>query len=55
MVPDLGDNFILTAGSKSPTTVCREYGFKKAIHVEELYALIPNAVPLAKKEFPRDR
>ena len=35
--------------------VCREYGFRKAIHVEELYALMPNLSPLAQKEYPPER
>ena len=55
MVPDLGENFILIAGDKHPTEVCREFGFKKAIHIEELQALIPSAAPLAKAKSPRER
>jgi len=35
--------------------VCRQYGYKKAIHVEELYALMPDIAPIIEKEYPGER
>ena len=55
LAPKLNDKFVLVTGCGNPLRVCAEYGFNKAIHVEELYALMPNAAPLQKKEYPKDR
>ena len=35
--------------------VSQHYGFKKAIHMEELFALMPSLSPLATYEYPKDR
>ena len=55
IVPKLADKFVLVTGCGNSLKVCHEYGFAKAIHAEELFALAPNAAPLAKKEYPADR
>ena len=39
MVPEYGDKFVLVSGDGQVLDVCQSYGYKKAIHVEELYAL----------------
>ena len=54
-VPDFGDKYVLVTGLGGVMDVCRQYGFRKAIHVEELYALMPNLSPLAQKEYPPER
>ena len=53
-VPAYGDKFVLVSGIKDVLSVCREYGFRKAIHVDELYSLIPEICPVATKEYPKD-
>ena len=35
--------------------VSEHYGFKKAIHMEELFALMPSLSPLVTYEYPKDR
>lgn len=55
LVPDLGDKFVLVSGIKNVMNVSKEYGFKKAIHVEELYALMPYLAPLGEYDYPMDR
>lgn len=55
MAPQLSDKFVLVTGCGNPLSVCAEYGLRKAVHAEELFALIPNAAPLQKKEYPKDR
>ena len=54
-VPVYGDKFVLISGNKDVMDVSAHYGFKKAIHVEELYALIPGISPLVGYEYPEDR
>lgn len=49
-VEAFGDSHVLVTGNGSVMDVCKEYGFRKAIHVEELFALLPDLTPLAKKE-----
>ena len=49
-VPQYGDKFVLVTGLGNVMQVCAEYGLRKAIHVEELYALIPQLSPLSMKE-----
>ena len=50
-----GDKFVLVSGNKDVMEVCKHYGFTKAIHVEELYALMPVLSPLAKYDYPEER
>ena len=53
-VPAFGDKFVLISGNKDVMEVCEHYGFEKAIHVEELYALMPGISPLVGYEYPED-
>ena len=55
LVPEFKDKYVLVTGNKDVMSVCQEYGYTKAIHAEELYALMPYLCPLAMKEFPEDR
>ena len=54
-MPDFGDKFVLVTGIKNVMNVTKEYGFKKAIHVEELYALMPYLCPLIDYDYPMAR
>ena len=49
-VSEFQDKYVLVTGNGSVLSVCQEYGFKKAIHVEELFALMPQLSPLLRKE-----
>ena len=49
-VPKYGDKFVLVSGNGDVMNVCKEYGLRKAIHVEELFALIPALSPISMKE-----
>ena len=55
MVPEFGDKFVLVSGNGSVMDVCKHYGFNKAIHTEELFAIMPQLSPLSKLEYPKDR
>ena len=44
------DKYVLVTGLGNVLDICQDYGFHKAIHVEELCALMPDLVPIAKKE-----
>ena len=55
LVSDYGDKYVLVTGNGSIMSVCESYGFTKAIHIEEVYALMPQISPLTMKEYPRDR
>ena len=54
-MPEFKDKYVLVTGNKDVMSVCQEYGYTKAIHAEELYALMPYLCPLAMKEFPDER
>ena len=55
MVPRYGDSFVLISGNKNVMGVCKEYGFRKAVHVEELLALMPHLSPSPASQYPRER
>ena len=46
LVHEFADSPILVSGSGKIVEVCESYGFKKAIHVLELAALMPELCPL---------
>jgi hypothetical protein len=39
--PEYNDSFILVSGTGQIIDICQEYGFKKAIHVDEVFAMCP--------------
>ena len=41
LLPKYHDKFVLVSGMREIVEVCVDYGFKKAIHSEELLSLIP--------------
>ena len=55
MVPKYGEKFILVTGNGNMMDVCKHYGFQKAVHVEELYSLMPDIAPFIHKEYPQSR
>ena len=55
LVPELADEFVLVTGIKDVMRVSKAYGLKKAIHVEELYALMPQLFPLGQYDYPEER
>ena len=52
LLPEYHDKFVLVAGIKDTIDVINGYGFKNAIHTEELAALIPALSPLTLKSLP---
>ncbi len=46
------DKFILVGGVGNIIDICHKYGFKKALHVEEVFALKPELSNLTRKQFP---
>ena len=49
MLPKYGDKFVLVSGMHEAVDVCVEYGFKKAMHAEEVLALIPEICGVARR------
>lgn len=45
LVPNYADKYVLVSGIGSILEICRAYGFKKAIHVDEVFAMCPELVP----------
>jgi len=43
------DKYILVSGVGNILDICRSYGFKKAIHIDEVFALKPQLSNLTSK------
>ena len=52
LLPAFHDKFVLVAGYKETIEAIHDYGFKKAIHSEELLGLIPEIAPLPTRTMP---
>ena len=52
LVPKYADEYVLITGNKEVLQVSQNYGFKKAIHAEELFSLMPELSPLTQKCYP---
>ena len=52
LLPAYHDKFVLVAGYKETIEAVHDYGFKKAIHSEELLGLWPELAPLPARTIP---
>ena len=52
LLPAYHDKFVLVAGYKETIEAIHEYGFKKAIHSEELLGMMPELAPLPARTIP---
>jgi hypothetical protein len=55
LVPKYHDKFVLVSGCGDVLALTKEYGFAKAIHVDEFFALHPELCNLAKDHIPKER
>jgi len=55
LVPNYSDKYILVCGMGDLISVCKEYGFNKAIHIDEYFSIHPHLNPLVEKTFPKER
>ena len=52
LLPKYNDKFVLVSGMLEAVDVCVDYGFEKAMHVEEVLALIPEVSRFARASLP---
>ena len=52
---DYKEKFILVSGIGNIIDICKDYGFNNAIHVDEVFSMCPDIVPLSKASFPIER
>jgi len=55
LVPKYKDDFVLVSGEGSILDICQAYGFKKCVHVVELFAMMPQIAALSYRSFPREK
>ena len=55
LVPKYSDKYILVCGMGDLINVSQEYGFTRAIHIDEYFSLHPELSPLVEKTFPKER
>ena len=51
-VKDFGDKFVLVSGTEKSPGVLKDYGYKKIIELEEMFALHPELGPSTAKWYP---
>lgn len=49
---EYSNEYLLVSGMGEVLEICQAYGFKKAIHVDEVYAMCPELMPMIRKSFP---
>ena len=50
MVKEYGDKYVLVSGLGKMIEIAKEYGYRKAIDIEELFALYPDISPVSKQQ-----
>ena len=49
------DKYVLVTGMGDINEICADYGYQRAIHIEEVYAMCPQASPLQQNSFAPGR